>query len=213
MAKKRIPIDKNALEYLKHKVVEISGINLSLDKAYAQLKTFLKKKSEENFPERKNEAGEVIQYREIVSVDTLRRYWGERDTDKNITPDVGKLSVLTQAIGYIDWETFMKECKEDIYKDYQEDTKTEIPVFSNPEDINVARLEPGKVLSFGVPSKYITIELVSDFTFLVVKSVNTSMKEKDEFMALGFQVLNDENLIYPQIIIEPFYEDERNIVL
>lgn len=213
MAKKRIPIDRNALEYLKHKVVEISGINLSFDKAYTQLEAFLKEKSKENFPEHKSEAGKVIQYRERISVDTLRRYWGERDADKRITPDVGKLSILTQAIGYIDWETFMKECKEEIYKDYQEDAKTEIPAFSNPEDINVARLEPKKVLSFGVPSKYITIRLVSDFTFLVVKSVNTSMKEKDEFMALGFQVLNGENLILPQIIIEPFYEDERNIVL
>ena len=210
MAKKRIPIDQNAFEYLKHKVIEVSGIKLSLDNAYLDLRTFLNSKSKTNFPEPKGEDGKVIQYRESVSIDTLRRYWGEKDTDKKMTPDVGKLSVLTQAIGYADWEIFLKEYKEKLDNEY---TKLEVPTFSNPEDINVARLEVGKVQSFGVPSKYITIKLVSDFTFQVIKSLNTSMKEGDEFMTLSFQVTKDKNLIYPQIIIESFYEDEENIVL
>lgn len=210
MAKKRIPIDQNAFEYLKLKVIEISGIKLSLDNAYLDLCNFLKYKSKENFPEPRSEDGKVIQYRESVSIDTLRRYWGEKDADKKITPDVGKLSVLTQAIGYADWETFLKEYKEKLDN---EDTKPEVPTFSNPEDINVVRLEVGKVLSFGVPPKYITIELVDDFTFQIVKSMNTSMKEGDKFTALSFQVIKDENLIFPKIFIESFYEDEENIAL
>lgn len=210
MAKKRIPIDQNAFEYLKHKVIEISGIKLSLDNAYSDLCNFLNSKCKTNFPEPRDEDGKVIQYRESVSIDTLRRYWGEKDADKKTTPDVGKLSVLTQAIGYADWETFLKEYKEKLDNEY---TKLEVPTFSNPEDINVARLEVGKILSFGVPLKYITIKLVSDFTFQVVKSINTPMKVESEFMALSFQVIKDENLIFPQIIIESFYEDEENIVL
>lgn len=167
-------------------------------------------RAEKIFLKPKGENGKIIQRGESISVDTLRRYWGDKDDDKKMTPDVGKLSVLTQAIGYADWETFLREYKDKLDKEY---LKPEVPVFSNPDDINVSSLTVGKVFSLGIPQKYITLKLVDDFTFQVIRSTNTPMKEGDKFMALSFKIYKDENLLLPQIIIEPFYEDGENIVL
>ena len=206
MTRKKIPIDKDAFDYLKHKILEVSGIKLSFNKAYSDLCTFLENKSKVNFPAPKSEDGKIIQQPESVSVDTLRRYWGEKDADKEMTPDVGKLSVLTQAIGYADWETFLGAYKNILDK---EDIKEDIPNFSNPDDIDVFRLKMGKILSLGVPRKYITLKLIDDATFLILKSVNTSLVVGDFFMADSFRIERDENLTLPKIIIVPIDDEEE----
>ncbi len=210
MAKKRIPIDKDAFEYLKYKVLEVSGIKLSFNNAYLDLYDFVTERSKQNFSEPKGEDGKIIQRRESVSVDTLRRYWGEKDADKEMTPDVGKLSVLTQAIGYADWEEFLGAYKNILDNEY---TKVDIPHFSNPDDIDVFRLSVGKILSLGVPQKYITLKLIDDATFLVLKSVNTSLIEGNFFMADSFRIERDENLTLPKIIIVPIDDEEEPTII
>lgn len=77
MAKKRIPIDKERFETLKNELVRVSNIDLSSDNAYSDLCDYIKKQSNTNFPLPKYEDGSVIQQSETISVDTLRRYWGE----------------------------------------------------------------------------------------------------------------------------------------
>lgn len=115
MAKKRIPIDKERFETLKNELVRVSNIDLSSDNAYSDLCDYIKKQSNTNFPLPKYEDGSVIQQSETISVDTLRRYWGDKDADKERKPDVGKLSFMARALGYKDWETFCHEYKTDQY--------------------------------------------------------------------------------------------------
>jgi len=196
MVKKNIPIDKEAFEYLKERVIKKLNINLGSDKAYNDLCEHLNSENED-FPEPKNKRGEIIQRREVISVDTLRRYWGEKDADKEMKPNVGKLSLLTQVIGYRNWEDF--------YIDYK---KT--PIFSNPKDIEVPSLDKNRIISLGIPQKYITIKYLGDFTFEVVKSVNAQINENNKFMTTGFQIRRDKSLSLPQIIIESFYDDGRD---
>lgn len=210
MTRKKIPIDKDAFEYLKDKILEVSGIKLSFNKAYVHLHSFLENKSKVNFPAPKSEDGKFIQQRESVSVDTLRRYWGEKDADREMTPDVGKLSVLTQAVGYADWEDYLEAYREMLHKEYM---KTDIPSFSNPDDIDVFKLSVGKTLSLGVPAKYITLKLIDDATFQVLKSVNTSLIEGHFFMADSFRIERDENLTLPKIIIVPIDDEEEPTII
>lgn len=202
MAKKNIPIDKEAFEYLKRRVIEELNINLGSDKAYNDLCEYLNAKNE-HFPEPTNKKKEIIQRRETISPDTLRRYWGEKDADKEMKPNVGKLALLTQVIGYKNWEEFYIEYKNNLNKEY---IKTETPIFSNPKDIDVPSLSEGKIISLGIPQKYITIKYLGDFTFEVVKTVNVQINET-KFMTTGFQICRDENSSLPQIIIESFYDD------
>ena len=79
MAKKRIPIDKERFETLKNELVRVSNIDLSSDNAYSDLCDYIKKQSNTNFPLPKYEDGSIIQQSETISVDTLRRYWGDKD--------------------------------------------------------------------------------------------------------------------------------------
>ena len=88
MAKKRIPIDKERFETLKNELVRVSNIDLSSDNAYSDLCDYIKKQSNTNFPLPKYEDGSVIQQSETISVDTLRRYWGDKDADKERKPDI-----------------------------------------------------------------------------------------------------------------------------
>lgn len=112
MPKKRILIDREQFETLKKELIRVSGIDLTLDKAYVTLSEYIKKQSELYFPPKKFDDGKIIQQQETISVDTLRRYWGDKDANKNITPDIGKLSFMARALGYKDWETFCIEHKQ-----------------------------------------------------------------------------------------------------
>ena len=111
MAKKRISIDKERFETLKNELVRVSNIDLSSDNAYSDLCDYIKKQSNTNFPLPKYEDGSVIQQSETISIDTLRRYWGDKDADKERKPDVGKLSFMARALGYKVWESFCHEYK------------------------------------------------------------------------------------------------------
>lgn len=81
----------------------VSGIDLSSDNAYYDLCDYIKKQNDIKFPPSKYEDGSIVQQPETISVDTLRRYWGDKDADKQMTPDVGKLSFIARALGYKDW--------------------------------------------------------------------------------------------------------------
>ena len=81
-------IDREQFEALKKELIRVSGIDLTLDKAYVTLSEYIKKQSELYFPPKKFDDGKIIQQQETISVDTLRRYWGDKDANKNITPTI-----------------------------------------------------------------------------------------------------------------------------
>lgn len=71
MPKKRILIDREQFETLKKELIRVSGIDLTLDKAYVTLSEYIKKQSELYFPPKKFDDGKIIQQQETISVDTL----------------------------------------------------------------------------------------------------------------------------------------------
>mgnify|MGYP003178755138 CR=1 FL=1 len=184
MAKKRIPIDKERFETLKNELVRVSNIDLSSDNAYSDLCDYIKKQSNTNFPLPKYEDGSVIQQSETISVDTLRRYWGDKDADKERKPDVGKLSFMARALGYNGMDYFK---------------------FSS--------LLEGEIVCIGwYPQKYCRLKFLGEYSFEVVESYRMKSEVGRKFETSGFRLAQiSDKAIFPEVLIEPLYEYQEDL--
>lgn len=79
-------ISKEAFEALKKQLIETSEIDLNINKGYNALADYINEKARENYPAPTNENGKVIQYKEHISPDTIRRYWGKKSSNKINNP-------------------------------------------------------------------------------------------------------------------------------
>lgn len=207
MAKKRIPIDKERFETLKNELVRVSNIDLSSDNAYSDLCDYIKKQSDTNFPLPKYEDGSVIQQSETISVDTLRRYWGDKDADKERKPDVGKLSFMARALGYKDWETFCHEYKQ---------TNTDFDIekgFNGMDYFKFSSLCKNEIICIGwYPQKYCRLKFLGEYSFEVVESYRMESKIGRKFETSGFRLapISDKTIL-PQVLIEPLYEYQEDL--
>lgn len=207
MPKKRIPIDQGKFETLKNELIRVSGIDLSLDNAYSDLSEYIKKQSEANFPSPKFKDGKPIQQAETISVDTLRRYWGEKDADKKMSPDVGKLSLMARALNYKDWETFCQEYRHTNIDFYAEKR------FNDMDYFRFSSLCKNEIICIGwYPQKYCRLEYLGEYTFKVVESCGMKSEAGRIFETSGFCLASaSSKSTYPDILIKPLYEYQEEL--
>lgn len=207
MPKKRVLIDKERFETLKNELIRVSGIDLSSDNAYSDLSEYIKKQSEINFPARKFDDGQAIQQSETISVDTLRRYWGDKDSKKGMSPDVGKLSFMARALGYKDWETFCLEHRQ---------TNTDFDAekgFNGMDYFKFSSLLEGEIVCIGwYPQKYCRLKFLGEYSFEVVESCGMKSEVGRVFETSGFRLApTSDHYTFPEVIIEPLYEYQTEL--
>ncbi len=109
---------------------------------------------------------------QLVSSTTLMRLWGYLDEDVN--PRESTLSILSQFIGYRDWQ------------DYKQNAMLPKELQSSP--VLSRRLSPANELKAGdrirltwQPDRVCDIEYLGNLSFRVITSVNTRLREQDTF--------------------------------
>lgn len=207
MPKKRILIDREQFETLKKELIRVSGIDLTLDKAYVTLSEYIKKQSELYFPPKKFDDGKIIQQQETINVDTLRRYWGDKDANKNITPDIGKLSFMARALGYKDWETFCIEHKQ------TDSIFNAEKGFNEMDYFKFSSLIKGEIVCIGwYPQKYCRLRFLGEYSFEVIESYGMKSEVGRRIETSGFCLAPQSgNEIFPEILIKPLYEFEEEL--
>ncbi len=207
MGKKRIPVDKKQFEALKNELERVSGIDLSSDNAYYDLCDYIKKQNDIKFPPSKYEDGSIVQQPETISVDTLRRYWGDKDADKQMTPDVGKLSFIARALGYKDWGTF---CHEHIQPDTGFDAEKG---FNGMDYFKFSSLCENEIICIGwYPQKYCRLKFLGEYSFEVVEVRRMKSEVGRRFETSGFRLApTSGGDIFPEVIIEPLYEYQEEL--
>ena len=108
----------------------------------------------------------------LVSRTTLMRIWGY--VDEGVTPRKGTLDILSQFLGYQDWDGY---CQNSLLPKEQQSS----PVMSR-------RLSVAKMLAQGErlrltwqPDRVCDIEYLGDLRFKVIASENTRLKAGDTF--------------------------------
>lgn len=108
----------------------------------------------------------------LVSRTTLMRIWGY--VDEGVTPRKGTLNILSQFLGYQDWDGY---CQNSLLPKEQQSS----PVMSR-------RLSVAKTLAQGErlrltwqPDRVCDIEYLGDLQFKVIASENTRLKVGDTF--------------------------------
>lgn len=207
MGKKRIPVDKKQFEALKNELERVSGIDLSSDNAYYDLCDYIKKQNDIKFPPSKYEDGSIVQQPETISVDTLRRYWGDKDADKQMTPDVGKLSFIARALWYKDWGTF---CHEHIQPDTGFDAEKG---FNGMDYFKFSSLCENEIICIGwYPQKYCRLKFLGEYSFEVVEVRGMKSEVGRQFETSGFRLApTSGGDIFPEVIIEPLYEYQEEL--
>lgn len=202
MAKKNIPIDTERFETLRNELIRVSGIDLAVDNAYADLSDYISRQSEKNFPSQKYDDGSVIQQKDCISVDTLRRYWGEKDAEKGIKPDAGKLSLMARALGYKDWGTF---CIEHGQSNTDFDAEKG---FNGMDYFKFSSLCEGEIVCIGwYPRKYCRLKFLGGYSFEVVESCGMRSCVGRKIETSGFCLVPaTSNNTFPEVIIKPLYE-------
>ena len=202
MAKKNIPIDTERFETLRNELIRVSGIDLTFDNAYSDLSDYINRQSEKNFPTPRYDDGKPIQQREEISVDTLRRYWGEKDANKGIKPDAGKLSLMARALGYKDWGTF---CLEHGHSNTDYDVEKG---FSGMDYFKFSSLYEGETICIGwYPQKYCRLKFLGGYSFEVVESCGMRSCIGRKIETSGFCLAPaSPNSTFPEVIIKPLYE-------
>ena len=208
MANKKKQIDRNAFEHLKKVIIEISGVELDKRGGYKDLEKFISENSQINFPPKRDNEGKRILPEDSISCDTLRRYWGVKDGGKGITPDTGKLSLIAQSIGYLNWKDFAFKYNNGLIAI----DNNEPIAFSNPKEISMCWAK-GETKYFGTYEKYIGLKAIDDFEFVVTKSINTKMKKGETIMLKDIEIEQNSRLQSPSIRLISFFEEEEDVIL
>lgn len=108
----------------------------------------------------------------LVSTTTLKRVWGYLD-DK-VQPRITTLDMLTQFLGYRDWEEYN-------HGGLPSELSPSNPVMSRRLSIPEC-LDQGDLLRLTwQPARVCDIEYLGDLTFKVIASANTRLREGDTF--------------------------------
>lgn len=117
--------------------------------------------------------------REHVSESTLERMWGY-STREAAYISLRTLNVLSRYVGASSWKGFCEELKTS--------SQVESEEFSG-DSIVTAALSAGKRLRLGwLPDRMITVEYLGMNRFVVIESLNSSLRPGDSFECLQIQV-------------------------
>ena len=107
----------------------------------------------------------------LISRTTLMRIWGY--IEKDVQPRVSTLNILSQFLGYKDWESFQENVK--LPKEQQSN-----PIMSRK--LSVSELVRGDRLRLTwQPERVCDIEYLDDLNFRVIASANTRLHVGDTF--------------------------------
>ena len=117
--------------------------------------------------------------REHVSESTLERMWGY-STREAAYISLRTLNVLSRYVGASSWKGFCEDLKTS--------SQVESEEFSG-DSIVTAALSAGKRLRLGwLPDRMITVEYLGTNRFVVIESLNSSLRPGDSFECLQIQV-------------------------
>ena len=117
--------------------------------------------------------------REHVSESTLERMWGY-STREAAYISLRTLNVLSRYVGASSWKGFREDLKTS--------SQVESEEFSG-DPIVTAALAAGKRLQLGwLPDRMITVEYLGMNRFVVIESLNSSLRPGDSFECLQIQV-------------------------
>ena len=117
--------------------------------------------------------------REHVSESTLERMWGY-STREAAYISLRTLNVLSRYVGASSWKGFCEDLKTS--------SQVESEEFSG-DSIVTAALSAGKRLQLGwLPDRMITVEYLGMNRFVVIESLNSSLRPGDSFECLQIQV-------------------------
>ena len=117
--------------------------------------------------------------REHVSESTLERMWGYSTREADAI-SLRTLNVLSCYVGASSWKGFCADLKTSAQVESEE--------FSG-DSIVSATLAAGKRLQLGwLPDRMITVEYLGENRFVVIESINSSLRPGDSFECLQIQV-------------------------
>lgn len=218
------PISKEAFEALKKQLIETSGIDLNIDKGYDALAQHINVKARENYSAPTDEDGKVIQYKEHISPDTLRRYWGKKSSNKinnpeeQMKPNLGKQSLMAQALGYRDIYDFCEKNGYTTSGDFESTPDAIKNAFNTIDYFNFSSLLIGEVIFIGwYGRKFCRLKKIQekdfeDDSFEVIESYGMKSPIGRKFSTSGFELAPvSNNTNFPEVIIIPRYEYQTEL--
>ena len=113
---------------------------------------------------------------ERLSSSTLKRLWGY--VANNSSPSLTTLNILSRFVGKRDFRTFCEALK---HQDLFESS------FFSATFVSAADLQPGDTVRIGWnPDRIVCLEYLGDSRFRVVRNLNSSLREGDEFECSSF---------------------------
>ena len=113
---------------------------------------------------------------ERLSASTLKRLWGY--VSNNNSPSLTTLNILARFVGKKDFRTFCEDLKKQ--------TLFESSFFTS-HFISASDLQPGNAVRIGWnPDRMVCLEYLGDFRFRVMRNMNSSLREGDEFDVSSF---------------------------
>ncbi|WP_220575736.1 hypothetical protein [Bacteroides sp. FSHCM14E1] len=217
-------ISKEAFEALKKQLIKTSEIDLNINKGYNALADYINEKARENYPAPTNENGKVIQYKEHISPDTIRRYWGKKSSNKinnpeeQMKPNLGKLTLMAQALKCKDIYEFCEKNGYETSGDFESTPDTIKNAFNTIDYFNFSSLLIGEVIFIGwYGRKFCRLKKIQekdfeDDSFEVIESYGTKSSIGRKFSTSGFELAPvSDNTNFPEIIIIPRYEYQTEL--
>ena len=139
-----------------------------------------------------------------ISESSLTNWWSKKEL--KILPNNSKLSIVARKLGYKDWD------------DFYEKTIQQFDLTKGFKTINMYEynnLSIDDVICIGwYPQKYCMLKFLGDYSFKIIESYNLKSPVNRDFKTTGFihdAIINQFE--YPDIIIEPLFDDDPNCEL
>lgn len=191
---------------------EIEFLLQELNKAF-KLKTGISLENSEKAADYINMKNEV----EEISARFLRDYWprlvktktkdhneDEKKKRSSFTSlkTINKLDLIAKSIEYKSWEDFCLEYKLDVEKEFYE-----------MDYFKFSSLLEGETFYIGwYPQKYCKLKFLGEYSFEVVESCRMRSKVGQIIETSGFCLApTSERYIFPEVIIEPLYEYQKEL--